>query len=286
MRIPEYTEIQIPKAPRAMTKGLALKEILGEQAVGYLARNISLVYTDFQMHEFYRIATTGLDGLALMDRGRQMAAALFKTLPNNYQEAIRILMASLPPPNPDSEEFGLAPLFYLPYSFFIAQHGLSHQYNGGYDPFNLSMEAQYQLTKRSSAEFSIRPFLIEQQDRTLEQLSFWLDDASNHVRRLCSEGTRPRLPWGVRIPSFINNPAPIIPILETLKNDSSLYVRRSVANSLGDIAKDHPTLVFDTCFRWLESADKELKWVIRHGVRYHAKKNHPVALQLRKEAKG
>ena len=109
------------------------------------------------------------------------------------------------------------------------------------------------------AEFSIRPFLIKEQDRTITRLKKWLTDSDPHVRRLCTEGTRPRLPWAVRIPAFIKDPKPTLPILESLNNDSSLYVRRSVANHLGDIAKDHLHLVFEICESWLKGSTKELK---------------------------
>jgi len=118
------------------------------------------------------------------------------------------------------------------------------------------------------------------------QVSKWLSDPNPHVRRLCSEGTRPKLPWGKRIKSFVANPQPTLPILEHLKNDESLYVRRSVANHLGDIAKDHPEIAFSTCERWLnEGASNQLKWVVRHAVRYHAKKGDDRALEIRSRAK-
>lgn len=147
------------------------------------------------------------------------------------------------------------------------------------------MSAQYELTTRFTAEFSIRPFLIQQLDRTLSELMRWTTDSNPHVRRLCSEGTRPRLPWGLRIPALIANPTPVLPILEALKNDQSLYVRRSVANHLGDIAKAHPELVFQLCDRWLNGATSDLKWLIRHALRHPAKKGNETAIQLRAAAK-
>ena len=143
---------------------------------------------------------------------------------------------------------------------------------------------QYELTKRFSAEFSIRPFLIRWPERTLTHLQEWTSDCDPHVRRLCSEGTRPRLPWATRIPAFIKNPRPVLPILEALKDDADLYVRRSVANHLGDIAKDHPRLAFELCERWLEGATKERKWLLRHAVRHPAKKGVKAALRIRKLA--
>ena len=146
------------------------------------------------------------------------------------------------------------------------------------------MQAQYQLTKRFSAEFSMRPFLIEQQQRTIEQLNLWASDSDPHVRRLCSEGSRPRLPWAKRIPALIKDPTPVIPLLESLRDDSSLYVRRSVANHLGDIAKDHLDLVFEICERWLDESSNNTRWMIRHALRYPAKKGNRQALELRTRA--
>jgi 3-methyladenine DNA glycosylase AlkC len=147
------------------------------------------------------------------------------------------------------------------------------------------MRAQYELTRRFSAEFSIRAFLLRTQERTLARLIEWTSDPDPHVRRLCTEGTRPRLPWGPRLAAFVKDPRPLLPILETLKDDPDLYVRRSVANHLGDIAKDHPTLVFDICERWLTKASAERKWLIRHAVRHPARNGVPAALRLRGRAR-
>ena len=106
-----------------------------------------------------------------------------------------------------------------------------------------------------------------------------------YPRRLCSEGSRPRLPWAQRIPAFVENPAPVLPILEALKDDPDLYARRSVANHLGDIAKGRPELAFEICERWLKEASAERKWLIRHAVRHPAKSGVKAALRLRKTAR-
>jgi 3-methyladenine DNA glycosylase AlkC len=214
-----------------------------------------------------------------------LARALRQYLPEKFSTAVEILLASLTPPLTRTDDLGLAVFFYLPHVCFIAEYGLEPKENGGHDPFEISMQAQYELTKRFSAEFSIRPFLIRQQERTLSRLLDWTSDPDPHVRRLCSEGTRPRLPWATRIPAFIANPDPVFPILEALKCDQSLYVRRSVANHLGDIAKDHPEKVFAICERWLSGATSEVKWLIRHALRHPAKKGDKSALQLRDAAK-
>lgn len=282
----ETTHIpHIPATPNSIQKGTPLKYILGSEAIDCLAHNILAVYPQFDERAFRRVSLAGLEPLGIMGRGQHLARALRPCLPDKYEKAIEILLASLTPPQAKTEGLGLAVLFYLPYSCFVSSYGLDPNHNGGEDPFEISMKAQYELTKRSTSEFSIRPFLIQQQDRTLSRLMDWIADSDPHIRRLCSEGTRPRLPWAPRIPAFIENPTPALPILEALKNDQSLYVRRSVANHLGDIAKNHPEMVFDICERWLNGASKEVKWLIRHALRHPAKKENRTAIRLRGAAK-
>ncbi len=277
--------LRIPDAPKSIQKGYPLKNILGLEAVDYLASNIAYVYPKFPAEKFRVRAVDKLDSLEFMERGTHIARVLRKYLPEKYEQAVEVILASLTPPNTATEGLGLAVLFYQPHSCFISEYGLDKEYNGGDDPFDISMKAQYELTKRNTSEFSMRPFLIKYQDRTLERLKEWMSDPDPHVRRLCSEGSRPRLPWAPRIPAFVEDPSPVLPILESLKGDRSSYVRRSVANSLGDIAKDHPNLVFEICESWLSGATKEVKWIIRHALRHPAKRGNKVALQLRVNAK-
>lgn len=276
---------RIPVAPNSIQKGIPLKYLLGSEAVDCLAHNILLVYPQFDAGAFRRVALDGLEPLGILERGQHLARTLRQYLPGKYAIAVEILLASLTPPLTRTDDLGLAVFFYLPHVCFVAEYGLKPEENEGHDPFELSMTAQYQLTKRFSAEFSMRPFLIREQERTLSRLLEWTSDPDPHVRRLCSEGSRPRLPWAPRIPAFIANPIHVLPILEALKDDPNLYVRRSVANHLGDIAKDHPELVFETCERWLTGSSNEVKWLIRHALRHPAKKGDKVALQLRVAAK-
>ena len=276
---------RIPIAPNSMQKGIPLKNLLGLEAVDCLAHNILLVYPQFDTESFCRDASNGLEPLGILERGKKLARTLRLYLPQKYATAVEIILASLTPPLTRTDTLGLAVFFYLPHISFIAEYGWEFEENDGHDPFLVSMRAQYELTKRFSAEFSMRPFLIKQQERTLSQLLEWTSDPDPHVRRLCSESTRPRLPWAARIPAFIANPTSALPILEALKNDQDLYVRRSVANHLGDIAKDHPEFVFTICERWLTEATNEVKWLIRHALRHPAKKENKTALQLRAAAK-
>lgn len=256
-------------------------DLLDREAVDCLAHNVWLVHPAFDRDSFRRAALNGLAPLAILQRGQHLARALREHLPERYSEAVQVLLRSLTPPLSRTDELGLAVFFYLPHVCFVAAYGLDAAGNGGRDPFDISMTAQYELTRRFSAEFSMRPFLIRWPERTLVQLKEWTSDADPHVRRLCSEGTRPRLPWAARIPAFIKDPRPALPILEALKDDEDLYVRRSVANHLGDIAKDHPKLVFEICERWLAGASSERQWLIRHALRHPAKKGVKAALKLR-----
>lgn len=275
-----------PVAPRSIQKDSPIKFLLDTEAVDCLAHNISLVHPGFDANSFKQLALTNIASLSFMDRSAHIAAALKATLPAKFSAATEILLNTLTPPNLMTERLGLSVFFYLPHTRFVSDYGRDPQHNGGEDPFDVSMRAQYELTRRFTAEFSIRPFLMHDFERTLNQLTLWLDDPDPHVRRLCTEGCRPRLPWGARIPQLIKDPRPTLPILEALKNDPSLYVRRSVANHLGDIAKDHPALAFEICERWLTKADKDLKWVIRHAVRHPAKQGDATAITLRKAAGG
>ena len=274
----------VPEAPNSMQAGHALKEILGERAVRQLAKNISLVESSFNTRLFIASALKGLSELELKARAIHIATALRSTLPERYERGLGVLVDSLSPPMETAELMGLSGFFYLPHSAYIELYGVDPAFNGGRDPFEASMTGMYELTKRFTAEFAVRPSLLADQSRVLKKLKGWLKDSNPHVRRFCSEGIRPRLPWGLRIPSLVRDPKPLLPFLEALKDDRELYVRRSVANSLGDVAKDHLPLVIEVCERWLQGAEEERRWVVRHALRYPDKKGIKKASQLRRAA--
>jgi 3-methyladenine DNA glycosylase AlkC len=166
----------------------------------------------------------------------------------------------------------MAGFLYMPHLFFVARHGLDH--------FEESMRAQHALTQLFTAEFSIRAFLEKYPDRTLARLREWVSDPSHHVRRLVSEGTRPRLPWAPRLRAFQRDPRPVLELLELLRDDPELYVRRSVANNLNDIGKDHPQLLVETARRWMTDATDERRWLIRHALRSAVKRGDRAALAV------
>jgi len=277
--------LRLPEAPRSIVKGSSLAQLLDREAIDCLAHNLARVHPAFDAEGFQRDAHEGLAPLSILQRGDHLARVLRRHLPPAYDDAIAVLTRSLTPPLTCTEGFGLGVFFYLPHVSFVAWYGLDPAENGGRDPFETSMTAQHELTRRFSAEFSMRPFLIRWPERTLARLLAWTQDPDPHVRRLCSEGSRPRLPWAMRIPAFVDDPRPVIPILEALRDDPEEYVRRSVANHLGDIAKDHPKLAFSLCERWVSGASEDRKSRIRHAVRHPAKQGVPAALRLRELAK-
>jgi len=237
-----------------------------------IASMITAVYPAFDSPGFVREVLNGFDTLALMARGKHIAQALRRFLPDNYEQALAILMASVNQPHGRDPSLTLGSFLYLPHTMFVADYGLDH--------FELSMAAQHALTQRFSAEFSIRPFLEHHTQATLEQLTVWATDPSEHVRRLVSEGTRPRLPWAPRLRQFQADPTPVLALLDLLKDDPALYVRRSVANNLNDIGKDHPELVTRTAQAWLQDASPERAWIVGHALRSAVKRGEAGALKV------
>jgi 3-methyladenine DNA glycosylase AlkC len=279
------SQLKLPDAPRSIQKGVPLKLVLDKPAIVQLGNNLEYAFQSFDVKQFVDDAFFEIDELTLKERAMRIAQVMKKYLPDNYSEAITIILDSLTHPLESTSDLGLSGMFYLPHVSFVEKFGLDKAYNNNEDPFDISMKAQFELTKRFSSEFSIRRFIIDQPDRTFTVLYHWMNDPDPHVRRLCSEGTRPRLPWAQKIDSLVKDPGPSLPVLERLKNDDDLYVRRSVANHVGDIAKDNLDLALELCESWLDSASKELKWVIRHALRHPAKKVHKRALKLRQKAK-
>lgn len=240
--------------------------------VHQIAEMIARTYSPFDQAQFLATALEGFDDLELTGRARHVSAALAETLPTNREAAIKILIACLGPEIGESDLKGMEVFLYLPFVYFVATEGM--------ECYDISMEAQYELTKRFTAEFSIRAFIEDSPAKTLNHLRAWAEDPNVHVRRLVSEGTRPRLPWAGRLREFQRDPTPVLELLELLKDDPEEYVRRSVANNLNDIAKDHPDVVVEVARRWWTGASTDRKRLIRHGLRTLIKAGHPGALDI------
>ena len=254
--------------------GEPLKVFFSPALIRRLAGDLARVHPSFPTRKFVAEACQGLDAFELLDRGKHIARALAVHLPASYPAAVDVLLRSLGPEHASDELIGagMAPFFYLPHTIFIAENGLDH--------FEVSMRAQYALTKRFSAESSIRPFIARDPERTFEQLQRWAADSDPHVRRLVSEGTRLRLPWAPRVPWLEKHPERVLALLELLKDDTASLVRRSVANNLNDLGKVHPDLLMRTCASWLEGASPTRRALVEHALRSAVKRGSGEALQL------
>lgn len=228
------------------------------------AAQLAALHPRFAAQRFLAHALDGLDQLELMARLQRTAEAFHAALPLPFPAQLDVLRAHAP-------QIGHNFVAIWP-SAHVAIHGL--------DRPDLSLPALREMTRHGSAEFAIRPFLVRDLSGTLEVMREWAADPTDeHTRRLASEGCRPRLPWGLRLRALVADPRPTLPILELLRADPSLYVRKSVANHLNDVAKDHPELVLDTVAAW-DRSDPHTTWIVRHGLRTLVKKGHPRALAL------
>lgn len=253
----------------------AFKNFFNKALVEDMALHLHRVWPSFDKKGFTTDALDGFAKLELKQRAHQIAKALGMHLPKDVPRALKLLTASLRPLradgrlDPDAKK-GIAGWAILPFGEYVAAHGLDHPKE--------SLAALRELTIRSTSEFAIRPFVVRHGPETLRTLKGWARDANEHVRRLVSEGTRPRLPWGLQLKAFVKDPAPILPLLEMLRDDPSEYVRRSVANSLNDIAKDHPDLVAALAGRWLKDASPDRARLVRHACRTLIKAGHRATL--------
>jgi len=249
-----------------------MKEGLNAHALTRLAEAVAGAWPGFDKAGFLEEANSGLDDLELKDRVLHIIAVMNGHLPSDYPQALETVIRAGERFPPGRSGDSLAGFAAWPLIDWVGEFGLSH--------FDASLSALRKLTSLFSAEFAVWPFLIKDTDRALGHLQSWLDDPDDHVRRLVSEGSRPRLPWGQRLPMFVRDPSPVIELLNRLKDDPAQYVRRSVANNLNDIAKDHPTAVVRVCRAWKKGASDERKWVIRHALRTLVKQGNKGALKV------
>ena len=249
-----------------------LKHLVGPGLVNQLAGNIHQVMPAFNAAGFEQRFAEQYVKLELMPRCHLIADCLYEFLPTDYLLAINVLVDSLGPVHVSTSDFSDISFLHLPFSLFVGKYGLDH--------FEASMAAQYEITQRFSAEFSIRAFIEHYPALSFDLFRTWVKDPNPHIRRLVSEGTRPRLPWASRLRDLQADPTPILPILEALKDDPDLYVRRSVANNLNDIGKDHPQLAYNLLAHWQTHSNKNRDWVINHALRSAVKRCEPQALAL------
>lgn len=240
-----------------------LKEWFNAVRYRSIAHEFATITPKFNTTTFIKSALDGLEARSLMERLHQCATAVDAALPGTYPQKVRLLQELAPR---IGHEFVAIFL-----SDFVATFGLNE--------FDFSLKALRFFTVFGSAEFAVRPFINADQDRALKTLHQWTSDPDEKVRRLASEGSRPRLPWGMRLNALVRDPSPTAALLEALKDDASLFVRRSVANHLNDITKDHPDFVLERLEAW-DLEREHLRWIAKHSCRTLIKRGQPRALKL------
>ena len=253
-----------------------MKNGLAEPAIYRISAALNTVLTKFDQSAFINDCLNGLGALELKERVDHIIDVLHQYLPTDFAQTADCLMAIPAIWDHGDENDPLRSFAAWPIIDYIAKHGIEQP--------NLALQVLKTLTCLFSAEFAIRPFILKYPELCHQNLASWSKDEDYHVRRLVSEGTRPRLPWGIRLPPFVKDPSPCLGYLDQLKDDEQLYVRRSVANHLNDIAKDHPDIVITTCKQWLAEVKNkpstDLQWLIKHATRTVVKQGHPEVFSL------
>lgn len=247
----------------------AFKEIFNHAAIDWMAALVEGAKPDFDGQGFRSACGEGLAHLELMQRVDRFATCLAHHLPDDFTQAVAIVVTALGPDHGPASDEDFGNFRFLPFARFVSANGLGHP--------GPSLDALEHITKRFSAEFDIRPFLRDHPALTLDRIKSWARHHDWRVRRLATEGTRPRLPWGLRLHAFIADPAPVLDILDMVRADANGAVRRSVANNLNDIAKDHPDLVVATLTRWHDQRPLP-DAMRRHALRSLIKQGHSGAL--------
>ncbi|MFT8322883.1 MAG: DNA alkylation repair protein [Bacillus sp. (in: firmicutes)] len=240
-----------------------LKNIYNRTFVEKLADKMKEECLSFDEQSFFdSVYQQDWEELALKERMRRLTISLHDSLPLDYLEVLDCFYKAAP--------FfkGLGGIIFPDY---IEVYGQNH--------WEQSIAALQFLTEYSTSEFAVRPYLLHDQEKMLNQMQIWAKSENEHVRRFASEGCRPRLPWGMSIPALKKNPYPVLPILERLKSDDSLYVRKSVANNLNDISKTHPDLVVELATSWY-GENTYTDWIVKHACRTLLKKGDSKVLTI------
>ena len=248
-----------------------LKSFFNQKVVEDIATNISKNYPGFRAGEFITEIMRDLPNLELKGRGLRISQGMKVHLPENFSEAIEILITSMGKDNGSGGMEGMNGFRYLPYLNYVGLYGLEYP--------EISLKTLRHMTLYFSGEFDIRHFIVEHYEVSMDEIRKWVKDKDWRVRRLVSEGTRPNLPWGIKLNVFVKNPAPIIELLNQLYLDSHKSVRKSVANSLNDISKNNPQIAIETARNWITASPDSLP-LVKHGLRTLIKQGNQEALAL------
>jgi len=240
------------------------KDEVNRDLVLDIGKKIKRAYRGFKVDAFADAVTTeGFENLELKDRLDKISRAFGEFLPSDFPKAAKIAVKAAP----DIKGFGNWAL-----TMFVDSHG--------HDDFELAVDTLAELTKHGTAEFAVRSFINARPAFMIKKMTRWAKDKNEDVRRLAAEGTRPRGVWVAHIDSFRKDPTPVIKLLDILRDDPSLYVRKAVANNLNDISKDHPDVAIATGLRWQKDKSERTDWIIKHGCRTLIKQGHPDVFPL------
>ncbi|MBC3539303.1 DNA alkylation repair protein [Rufibacter sediminis] len=246
-----------------------LKDVYSPEFFHRFAEVVQKVVPTFEKAEFLnQIFADGWETKELKARMRHTAQVLHHFLPGQYPAAVSLLLQIIR--QLQDEQFPVQHVEFMFFPDYVELYGL--------EDLETSVPAMEQITQFISCEFAVRPFILAYPAQMMTQMLLWSTHEHAWVRRFASEGARPRLPWAMALPFLKRDPAPLLPILENLKADSSEFVRRSVANNLNDISKDNPDLVLHLLAKW-KGHSKETDWVVKHGSRTLLKQGHPEVLR-------
>lgn len=236
-------------------------EYFDTELADMLSKKIRAAYPAFNHVSFTGKIEQGIQGKTLKQRVELMTDALHQYLPENYPASVDILLQILGPENP--EETGMFTEFYwlMPVAKFVEKYGLDH--------FDISIHAIGEITKRNTGEYAIRPFIQKYPQKTLRVMEQWAKSENFHLRRLASEGLRPKLPWATKLELFIENPSPVFGILELLKKDPVHFVKKSVANHITDYLKVNPKAANELILNWQQLENEHTMWILKHATRKH-----------------
>lgn len=242
-----------------MAATIKITELFGANLAELLADKILPVHSIFDKKGFIKAVEKRVPEKSYTQRVGIIAEELRSFLPSNYPEALAILMQVLGPEN--AHETGMFKNFYwlMPIGKFIEKYGL--------DNFDVSMQAIAEVTKRNTGEYAVRPYIRAKPEEALQYLMEWAKSDNFHLRRLASEGLRPKLPWAPKLDTFVDNPAPAFAILEILKEDPVKFVQKSAANHLTDYLKVNPEPTRTLIDEWRESDNPATQWIVKYATR-------------------
>lgn len=236
-------------------------DYFGSDLAILLAQKITAVYPKFDGKRFIRQVQADYLDLSLTGRVELIADCLEDALPASYPKAVKMLVAIMGPENPN--ETGMFKEYYwlMPVGKFIEKYGLDH--------YDTSIHAISELTRRNTGEYAIRPFIRRYPEQVLAQKAVWAKSDNFHLRRLASEGLRPKLPWSPKLDLFIANPKPVFSILSMMKTEPVKFVQKSIANNLTDYIKVNPDPTYKLLDTWKKSTNVNTQWMVWYATRKH-----------------